>query len=200
MKSIFLSVVNSEYHKLRDLRKFGLERAGYKVVLQPTFPQTATDTISKLSGLIKATDCVVHIVGSQLGSVPNARCQEEFFQSFPDSVPFLGMESLLRQKMKDTSRVTYTQWEAYLAIHHRKPLLVYTSVDPEDPFHPQRNHLDLLQVVNRHAELFNEMDLGDRLLADIQYLFKDKLKLYLEIIHQEKSNSSGALTTDEWFK
>jgi len=208
MNSVFLSVVNSEFEEARKLRTFGLERAGYKVIAQPTFPHTTTDTVQKLSDLIESSDCVVHLVGSQLGSFPNRRCREEFLVSKEHSMSFLEAEPALRASVADCYGITYTQWEAFLAIHHKKPLLVYTNIDPKDHAHPQREHLDRLKLANKRADLFRETDLGDRVLADVQYLFRTlnpnfptdiTLPELATLATQPAEDNPKHLSPDSWF-
>ncbi len=58
--------------------------------------------------------------------------------------------------------ITYTQWEAYPALYHRKPLVIAVPEEaPRDPgFVPepdakaaQQAHLERLRAIERHADI-----------------------------------------------
>lgn len=170
-RSVFLSVVNTEFEEVRKLRKHWLECAGYKVYDQPTFPHTATATINKLSELVRKSDLVIQLIGKASGSLPSDVCRELFFSAENNATNFLCDLPNLRTALGDCSDLSYTQWEAFLALHHRRPLIVYTNIDPADPQHPQRLHLERLKLADKYADLFNEDDLGERVQTHVNYHF-----------------------------
>ena len=79
----------------------------------------------------------------------------------------------LRDELKgsngDFPRISYTQWEAYIALHHGIPLLVYSNKDAGTNPHPQQGHLKRLESVGRYAESFtNPANLFQKFVGDIR--------------------------------
>ena len=140
-KQIFISCVSAEFKSLREDLRFYLTRADCEVKVQEEFRQTEVDTVEKLDEYIRTCQAVIHLVGQQ----PGAKANQQAVRSFLDEVPHFG-ESLpeeLQERLGDFSDLTYTQWEAFLALHHKVPLFVYRTADAEQAA-AQQEHLQRL--------------------------------------------------------
>jgi hypothetical protein len=185
MHGIFISCVSKEFHgdtsrgaaswtgSYRDqLVKF-LQECGHHVVYQENFAQGPGDILEKLDNYI-ANECkaVIHLIGSDAGWGPDDDLSEGSVDT-SDAVHgllkrhgkfFLADRPTLRQRLLQRSfqGISATQWEAYLAIHHKKPLFVFTFADEaqraptfrtQTPIHNDRlsqtEHFELMQLTNR---------------------------------------------------
>ena len=171
VKKIFISCVTNEFDDLRLRRRNGLIRAGYTPVIQPDFPQAAEDTVRKLDDIVGECDAVVHILGAERGTSLDGHALADFHEHGPGAA-FLQHLPQLREALGDLSDLSYTEFEAFAALHHALPLFVYTHHDPKDPNHPQRRHLDRLEIAGRYATLYQREDeLADQIQADLRQHF-----------------------------
>ena len=163
---VFISCASPEFEneggrfpELRSDIASCLRRADCDVKVQEDFRQEGkVDTVEKLDGYIRQCEVVVHLVGELPGSTANEKAVASYLKSEPD---FLANQPELRDTIKgpngDFPGISYTQWEAFIAIHHGIPLLVYSNTKPETNPHPQQAHLDRLEKLARHhAEPFND--------------------------------------------
>ena len=128
-KKLFLSIVSSEFVSYRVLLTSDLKRPNLDVAVQEDFGVLGSTTLEKLDTYIRHCDAVVHLIGKATGAVPEERAIAALLAKYPDlpeRLPPLAQD--LRQLQPGFS---YTQWEAYLAIYHRRPLFVYRSADFE---------------------------------------------------------------------
>ena len=158
---LFLSTVSAEFRSVRDALRAALDRPNVSVKVQEDFVATGTETLDKLDDYIRRCDAVIHLVGDMTGAPalpPSvaliARRYADLGERLPPLAPFLlpGAEAL-----------SYTQWEAWLALCHRKTLLVAVPADgaPRDAGHlptdagraAQQAHLARLAEVERHPEI-----------------------------------------------
>jgi len=146
---IFLSCVSQEFHRLTDSpgdlwkesyrTQFAhhLEKCGQHVVHQETFAQGGGDLLTKLDDYIAhESKAVVHLIGRSAGWCfeddlpfgPNTTSDavHTILSKYGDKL--LASRPKLRQELLKRSfrGISATQWEAYLAIHHQKPLLIFT--------------------------------------------------------------------------
>jgi hypothetical protein len=166
-RRVFISCASSELGGVREELRQYLARANCDVKVQEDFPQSALDTIAKLDELIASCSAVIHLVGASNGAVAEKRAVDEYLASVPQ---FLDREPGLRQALGDLNGLSYTQWEAYLALHHRVPLFVYAAqgatLEPN-----QELHLARLRLAGRHAEPFSEeQDLLGKLIGDLHQI------------------------------
>jgi hypothetical protein len=128
-RKIFLSVVSREFLAYRELLAGDLKRPALDVAVQEDFIVTGGSTLEKLDDYIRACDGVIHLIGKATGAVPEEpavaallkRCPD-FAARLPSLAPFLS---------KPQPGLSYTQWEAYLALYHGRPLFVYLPTDFE---------------------------------------------------------------------
>jgi hypothetical protein len=115
---IFLSAVSAEFRSYRDALRRDLHRPNVTVMVQEDFIATGTETLDKLDEYIRRCDAVIHLVGDMTGAWahPTAvaaiqHCYPDFAERLPVLRPFLEPGALA---------LSYTQWEAWLALYHRK--------------------------------------------------------------------------------
>jgi len=168
---IFISCVSDEFEKFdarfpgfrSSLKKY-LTAADCEVKTQEDFRQEGKDlTVAKLNGYISNCAAVIHLVGAKPGATANARAVAEYLEAEPK---FLEKHPDLRAKLGDCADLTYTQWEAFLSLHHGVNLFVY---EIEDAATGQKLHLERLRSVSRYPTQFTDAaDLLGLLIGDLR--------------------------------
>ncbi len=181
-KKLFLSFVNSEFKSYRQLLASDLMRPTLDVATEEDFVVSGGKTLEKLDHYIRACDGVVHVIGKATGSVPEAAAVAALlstYNDFADRLPPLA--DALAKSQPDFS---YTQWEAYLAIYHGKPLFVYRPTDFEaedlgvprdanfvynaDEYQSQRDHYDIISSLGHdRGQFLNKERLSSKVLRDL---------------------------------
>lgn len=128
-KKLFLSAVSSELSAYRQLLAGDLKRPTLDVAVQDDSLVTGGTTLEKLDDYIRACDGVVHLIGKATGAVPEEPTVAKLLAHYPDLAT--RVPSLAEQLSKPQPGFTYTQWEAWLAIYHQRPLFVYRPTDFE---------------------------------------------------------------------
>ncbi len=172
-KRIFLSAASNEYGDLRVKLAANLQRSGINVEHQDIFPQTTSDTVRKL-GDLKGCSLLVHIVGHNPGAVAAPAAVADLLDEIP-SEEFLAKLPGLRSALGNLSGITYTQWEAFLALHFDVKLLLYAPSDACEPGtktlksdFAQKKHLDRLFLTRKRPEYCAaEVDFIGNILADV---------------------------------
>jgi hypothetical protein len=118
---IFLSTVSDEFRRCRDVLRSDLTRHNVEVKVQEDFTDLGGETLDKLDVYIAHCDAVMHLVGDMTGAYPGERGLSALLAKYPD----LPAKLLpLGAALKDGSGLSYTQWEAWLALYHHKLLLI----------------------------------------------------------------------------
>jgi tetratricopeptide (TPR) repeat protein len=126
-KKIFLSIVSSEFMSYRVLLSSDLKRPNLDVAVQEDFAVLGRTTLEKLDEYIRQCDAVIHLIGKATGGVPEEPAIAALLATYADfSVRLPPLAEYLRKPQPGFS---YTQWEAYLAIYHVRPLFVYRPTD-----------------------------------------------------------------------
>jgi hypothetical protein len=118
---IFLSTVSDEFRPYRDVLRSDLTRHNVEVKVQEDFTDLGGETLGKLDVYIAHCDAVVHLVGDMTGAYPGERGLSALLTKYPDlptKLPPVGAA------LNDGVGVSYTRWEAWLALYHRKLLLI----------------------------------------------------------------------------
>lgn len=123
-RRIFLSCASHEFRSYRDALSSSLTQPGVEVRRQEDFVNSGLTTLEKLDAYIHGCDAVIHLIGDSVGSYPSAPQVNSFLSSYPDFVAKLEIDELL-----ESPGLSYTQWEAWLAIYHGKPLGIYRAAD-----------------------------------------------------------------------
>ena len=98
-----------------------LTRHNVAVKVQEDFKDLGGDTLDKLDVYIAHCDAVVHLVGDMCGAAADEAQQSALVakhSDLPSKLPPLG------EALKSGVRLPYTQWEAWLALYHGKPLMI----------------------------------------------------------------------------
>src|SRR5215469_16447571 len=123
---IFLSTVSDEFRTYRDALDTDLTRHNVEVKVQEDFKDLGGDTLDKLDLYIAHCDAVVHLIGNMTGSAPEELALRALLKKYPellDKVPPLG------ETLQSGIGVSYTQWEAWLALNHGKRLFIALAGD-----------------------------------------------------------------------
>jgi tetratricopeptide (TPR) repeat protein len=172
---IFLSTVSAEFRSYRDALRHDLERPNVTVKVQEDFVATGTETLDKLDDYIRQCDAVIHLTGDMTGSLAQTPSLALIQARYPDLAERLPP---LRPCLKHgAAPLSYTQWEAWLALYHNKRLIIavpepdarrdanYTLV--EEQREHQRQHLDRLAAYERYPEI--RFANADRLAVEIAH-------------------------------
>src|SRR5437870_1585864 len=111
---IFLSCVTDEFGSYRDALRRQLDRPNVSVKVQEDFIATGGGTLDKLDDYIRDCDAVIHLAGDITGGTakpPAVAGIRARYLDLADRLPALqeALESA-------SSGLSYTQWEAYLAV------------------------------------------------------------------------------------
>jgi hypothetical protein len=132
--SVFLSTVTDEFGAYRVKLEGDLTRHDVAVKVQERFKDLGGDTLDKLDTYLAHCHAVVHLVGEMCGAVADAGQQEALVAKYPDlpqRLPPLG------GALADGAAIPYTQWEAWLALYHKRPLMIAKAATdaPRGPKH-----------------------------------------------------------------
>ncbi len=129
MTSLFISAVSEEFRTWREFLRQKLIVREVQVQTQEILIPSGLPTLFTLDDYIKNCDVVIHLVGKRTGredgsSVPGGERVREFIeQRYPQLPQRLGvLEDYL-------ATLTFTQWEAWLAVFHRKRLFLPIPVE-----------------------------------------------------------------------
>jgi hypothetical protein len=123
---IFLSTVSDEFRTYRDALRTDLTRHNVEVKVQEDFKDLGGDTLDKLNVYIAHCDAVVHLVGHMTGSAPRELELCALRNKYADLTEKL---SPLCEALQNGIAVSYTQWEAWLALYHDKRLFIAEAGD-----------------------------------------------------------------------
>jgi hypothetical protein len=175
---VFISCASREFQSpgapfdgLREHLARQLIGADCEVKWQEVFSQPGddTDTLRKIAGYVRNCAAVIHLIGAQPGDRANPLAVADYLKSEPG---FLNAYGGLRESLGDFSDLTYTQWEAFQALHYGVRLFPYVSRAGTSAQHV---HLDRLRLARRFPpEPFEtERDLYGLLLRDLRKIIPD---------------------------
>jgi tetratricopeptide (TPR) repeat protein len=154
---LFLSTVSAEFLSYRERLRHRLTRPDVEVKVQEDFIVTGDETLEMLDRYIQSCDGVIHLVGDMTGAMARPRSVEAIAARYPDLASRYPLAEFLQP---DGPSLSYTQWEAWLALWHGKQLYIATPHDgaPRDadyrgnPEHQalQQAHLARLRSVARY--------------------------------------------------
>lgn len=156
-RSLLLSLVSSEFRSYRLTLAKDLKRPNLEIKTQEDFIVTGGTTLAKLDLYVQSCDAVIHLIGQATGFAPPPEAVAELLARYPD-LP-ARLPALVPELPPAPSRLSYTQWEAYLALYHGRPLFIYLPTDDaprDDTFRPnpdeaarQAAHLARLSGIDR---------------------------------------------------
>src|SRR5208283_2267097 len=154
---IFLSTVSDEFRPYRDQLRADLTLLNVEVKVQENFKDLGGDTLDKLDVYIAHCDGVVQLAGDMTGSEPGEHALGALRAKYPDLADKLHP---LGEALRNGSGVSYTQWEAWLALYHGKLLFIAKAADSaergpkymltEASRAAQATHLERLQAMDRY--------------------------------------------------
>lgn len=163
---VFLSTVSAEFRSYRDALRHSLDRPNVTVKVQEDFIATGTETLDMLDQYIRQCDVVIHLVGDMTGAMAQAPSVAAIRTRHPDFATKLPVADFLEN---NSPPMPYTQWEAWLALHHGKRLIIAVP-EPDAPRDPgcaptpeqiaaQQAHLARLASVERYPGIrFRSVD------------------------------------------
>jgi hypothetical protein len=169
---LFLSAVTAEFRTYRDALRGDLDRHNVTVKVQEDFIATGTETLDKLDRYIRECDAVIHLIGDMTGAMAQHPSVAIIREHYPDFGRRLPLSEFLEPA---GPLLPYTQWEAWLALYHRKVLVIaipeeaaprgerYASDESQRAI--QRLHLARLESVERYPEI--RFANADRLAIDV---------------------------------
>jgi hypothetical protein len=114
---LFLSCVSDEFGEYRDELRRALTRPNVETKIQEDFQATGGDTLALLETYVESCDVVVHFIGDMAGSTPKPTSVDDLLKRRPELAARLKEKGMDRGAL---GRLTYTQWEAWLAIGFNK--------------------------------------------------------------------------------
>jgi hypothetical protein len=110
---LFLSTVSAEFLSYRERLRHLLTRPDVEVKVQENFIETGDETLEKLDRYIQGCDGVIHLVGEMTGAMAKPPSVAAMATAYPE----LGSCFPLAEHLEpDSSTLSYTQWEAQLAV------------------------------------------------------------------------------------
>ncbi len=149
---VFLSAATTELGRVRGKVAEALRGLYVVVDEQKTFVNSPADTLRMLANKIRQASLVIHIAGKNPGSAAPATSVDDLFNKKNEG--HVPLRSFLRRFVglgkDDLTGITYTQWEALLAVYYDVPMIVYAPASASDGSNgiaesfPQKAHLDRL--------------------------------------------------------
>ncbi|MGE0144728.1 MAG: NB-ARC domain-containing protein [Planctomycetota bacterium] len=175
-RRIFLSMVSSEFRDHRELLAQDLERAQIEVATQERWGVLGSTTLDKIDTFLQQCDAVIHVIGNETGASPTTVSVQQLLSKHQRLAHWLTQQLGLAERA--LIGISYTQWEAYLALFHGVPLYIYLPEVPslaesfEDAATPtipsQSAHLARLKQLDRDRGTFASKErLSSLVLADV---------------------------------
>ena len=125
--NIFISAVSDEFASYRKALVKFVDRKGVRIEEQDGFIQNGFPILTLLNDYISTCDAVIHLAGDRTGKpdkhgIPARANLDSLRGDLPDVLNRLGLSE------QDLATISYTQWEALLALYHGKRLYVATLV------------------------------------------------------------------------
>jgi len=119
---LFLSTVSAEFLSYRERLRHLLTRPDVEVKVQEDFIVSGDETLEMLDRYIQGCDGVIHLVGDMTGAMAKPPSVAAIAQRYPELASRYPLAEFLQP---DGPSLSYTQWEAWLALWHGKKLLDY---------------------------------------------------------------------------
>ena len=127
---LFLSTVSAEFLSYRELLRHLLTRPDVEVKVQEDCIVSGDETLEMLDTYIRGCDGVIHLVGDITGAMAKPPSVAAMATAHPELGSCLPLSDHLQP---DGPSLSYTQWEAWLALLHGKRLFIATPA-PEAPW------------------------------------------------------------------
>ena len=129
---LFLSCVSNEFGLYREPLRTALALPDVAVHIQEDFKPQGGDTLSLLLDYLKPSAAIVHFLGEMTGRPAPPICVENLLRRHPDLRTKLPP---LAEALDAGVAISYTQWEAWLALYLEKAMLIVKPAAgaPRDP-------------------------------------------------------------------
>jgi hypothetical protein len=154
---LLISCVSDEFGDYREALRHALTRPNVEVKVQEDFKALGGDTLHLLEDYIARCETVVHFVGNMAGSKPAPGSVDDLLKRRPDLGAALAGKGITHEAL---AALTYTQWEAWLAIGLNISLVIVAPAaeaargpryDPTPAaFASQADHLRRLRTIDRY--------------------------------------------------
>src|SRR5262245_46202812 len=121
MRSAFVSAVTDEFEGYREPLRRRLSSHVLAVHVQSDFPPSGRPALLDLDDYIAGSDYVIQLIGDMVGRQPPV----SELQALKNKNPEIFLQNTALNEERCT--YSYTQWEAYLAVHYGKPLLIFRA-------------------------------------------------------------------------
>ncbi|TWU08223.1 DUF7779 domain-containing protein [Stieleria varia] len=173
MTRIFLSCASGEYKPIRVMLADDLRSDAYEVRSQEDLAALGGKLLSLIDDQVRECSGVVHLVGVSSGETPKPKEVEQLQRSYRD---FGGVTGLSEQQIQ---RLTYTQWEAWLAIYHKIPCFVFVEEVALEAtlIEPQSSHWSALREHGHHWIPFSDReDLRTKAITKLHRFFERTIR------------------------
>lgn len=176
---VFVSCVTSEFQTLRILLADKLRKADIVAKIQEDFHETGSPLLEKLDSFIKDCDAVIHLIGDATGEKPARAQVAEFLRKSPNITEALASRFSgfgIGVMIDGNTPISYTQWEAWLAVVHNRRLYVCVAGDHLQREHQFRSNKDDAVLQREHR--LNLSNTGHRLRS-----YDSSERLCDELVH-----------------
>jgi hypothetical protein len=205
---LFLSAVSAEFLSYRKRLRHSLTRPNVEVKVQEDFIVTGNETLEMLDTYIQCCDGVIHLVGDMTGAMAKPQSAASIALRYPKLASHYPQIAEFLQPQGFS--LSYTQWEAWLALWHRKNLFIATPQrdaprDEKCQWDPaqqalQQDHLNRLRSAGRHSATAFRGE--DHLGMEVHRSFVQDLMVRAELdtIDRRLSYPAGPSTAAQDFK
>ena len=151
--------MSDEFSDYRETLRKALTLPNVEVKIQEDFKGSGGDTLRTLGDYVGECETVVHFFGDMTGSKPAPSNVDDLLSRHPELEGRLAAKGLGREALKT---LTYTQWEAWLAIGFDRDLVIVAPADgvvQSARYAPtaasrasQAEHLKRLRTINCYPE------------------------------------------------
>jgi hypothetical protein len=156
---LFLSCVSGEFGDYREVLRKALTLPNIEVKIQEDFKGSGGDTLRTLGDYVRECETVIHFFGDMTGSKPEQSNVDDLLAREPELECRLAAKGMEREALRT---LTYTQWEAWLAVGFGRDLVIVAPAEGiahGPPYAPtpgsrasQAEHLKRLRAINRYPE------------------------------------------------
>ncbi|MEO1608404.1 MAG: hypothetical protein AAFR90_03490 [Pseudomonadota bacterium] len=136
MQIVFVSTVSKEFGIYRTPIDEGVSGLDIHVYTQEKMGGISRDLILRLDDYIQRSDLIIHLIGERAGAIADNVQTEILLKRHPGLKGKLGAEI-------ENDKITFTQWEAYLALFHNKQLVIAKAASDgaveRDPKHTEND-------------------------------------------------------------
>lgn len=177
LRRLFLSCVTREFGAYRSLLASDLRLPNVDVKVQEDFVVGGGTLLEKLDHYIRSCDGVIHLVGQAPGWCPTPMEVFAWLTKHADLTQ--RVPALADLSPDEYGQISYTQWEAWLALYYDRPCYIYCAAEtaPRDPSFAcdasevarQQSHLTRLERAGRDRGQFTAPeDLCRQVLRSLQ--------------------------------